>query len=198
MVAEGIHSLLDGSNASLVLLVQRLGRRPPSDRHPFGHGKEVYFWTTVVAMLACVLGGGFAVLEGVMALREREHQRVWIDFVVLGAAFVFAVGVVLGIEAYGLVVGEGARTSLLADARRIVDADEHIRAVEGLRSRQLGPDSVLLVLHARFADDLEAAELPRISRALEVRLRREHPSIRRVVFDFDQCPDSEVRVHRGP
>ena len=266
MVAEGIHSVLDGGSASLVLLGQRLGRRPASERHPFGRGKEVYFWTTVVAMLAFVIGGGFAVLEGVLALREHQHRRVWINFVVLGAAFVFngvslfvatrelkryqrdkrypgglfavvrqshdppifiavvsdlaalvglviaaagvslsaalsspvadalasiadgallmAVGVVLGVEAHGLVVGEGARTSLLDDARRIIGADEHIRALERLRSLQLGPDHVLLVLGARFADGVDAAELPRISRALEARLRAEHPSIRQVVFDF--------------
>ena len=267
MIAEGIHSLLDGGSASLVLLGQRLSGRPPSDRHPFGRGKEVYFWTTVVAMLAFVIGGGFAVLEGVMALHEGEQRHVWVNFVVLGAAFVFesvslwiavrelkryqrdkryegslfavvrqshnppmfvtvlsdtaalgglciafagvglsaltgshvpdavasiadgallmGVGVVLGIEAHGLVVGEGARTALLHDARRIVAADEHIAAVARLRSLQLGPDEVLLVLHADFRDDVPAGQLGRISRALEERLRRAHPSIKHVVFDFD-------------
>jgi len=68
MIAEGIHSILDGGSASLVL---------------------VYFWTTVVAMLAFFIGGGFAVLEGVLALRDHEHRRVWINFVVLAAAAAF-------------------------------------------------------------------------------------------------------------
>jgi cation diffusion facilitator family transporter len=267
MIAEGIHSILDGGSASLVLLGERLSARPANDRHPFGHGNEVYFWTTVVAMLAFVIGGGFAVLEGVLALKEQEHRRIWINFIVLGAAFIFngislyiairelkryqrekgyegglyavmrqshnppmfvavlsdfaaliglciaavgvgltavldspvvdavasiadgvlmmGVGVVLGAEAHSLFVGEGARTPLLRDARRIIDADEHIAAIDQLRSLQLGPEDVLLVLHARFADGLSMRDLPRVSRALEVRLRDEHPSIKHVVFDFD-------------
>jgi cation diffusion facilitator family transporter len=266
MIAEGIHSLLDGGSASLVLLGERLGARPATRRHPFGHGKEVYFWTTVVAMLAFVVGGGFAVLEGVLALREREHQRLWINFVVLAAAFVFngvslyiavrelkryqrrkgyqgsllavmrqshnpaifiavlsdaaallglviaaagislsallhapspdaaasiadgalmmIVGVVLGAEARGLVTGEGARTPLMRDARRIIAADEHIASLKKLRSLQLGPDDVLLVLHARFDERIAARDLPRISHDLEARLQKEHPSIKHVVFDF--------------
>jgi cation diffusion facilitator family transporter len=266
MVAEGIHSVLDGGSASLVLLGEHLSGRPPTHRHPFGHGKEVYFWTTVVAMLAFVIGGGFAVLEGALAMREREHRRMWINFVVLGAAFVFnavslwiavreleryrkrkgyrggivrvirqshnppifvavvadsaalvglviafagvtvsaltgspladavasiadgavmmVTGVLLGAEARGLVIGEGARDVLLRDARRLVAADEHVAAVEEVRSLQLGPDDVLLVLHARFCDDLRATELPAVAQALEARLRAQHPSIKHVVFDF--------------
>jgi cation diffusion facilitator family transporter len=269
MVAEGIHSLLDGGSASLVLLGEHLSARPATRRHPFGHGKEVYFWTTVVAMLAFVVGGGFAVLEGVLALREREHRHLWINIVVLAAAFVFnagslwiavrelkryqrrkgyrgnllrviqqshnppifvaviadsaalvglliafagvslsaltrspvadavasiadgavmmLTGVLLGAEARGLVIGEGARSVLLRDARRIVAADEHVAAVDDVRSLQLGPDDVLLVLHARFAPGVRAAELPRVANALEARLRAQHPSIKHLVFDFGQA-----------
>lgn len=70
-------------------------------------------------------------------------------------------------------------------AARIVRAEPRIAALDELGSMQLGPEEVLLVLHARFADGVDAAELAAVSRDLESRLRREHPSIKHVMFEFD-------------
>ena len=68
MLAESIHSVADSSNQGLLLLGGRRGRRAPTPQHPFGHGRERYFWSFVVALVLFTLGGAFALYEGVQKL----------------------------------------------------------------------------------------------------------------------------------
>jgi cation diffusion facilitator family transporter len=68
MLAESIHSVADSSNQGLLLLGSRRGRRAPTPQHPFGHGRERYFWSFVVALVLFTLGGAFALYEGVQKL----------------------------------------------------------------------------------------------------------------------------------
>ncbi len=90
MLSEGIHSAVDTFNGVLLLVGIRLSKRPPSAEHPFGHGKELYFWSLIVAVLIFGLGGGVSFFEGVQHIRHPEPMRdpTW-NYVVLAAAAVF-------------------------------------------------------------------------------------------------------------
>ncbi|MGJ7572224.1 cation diffusion facilitator family transporter [Variovorax sp. RB2P76] len=90
MLSEGIHSAVDTFNGVLLLVGIRLSKRPPSAEHPFGHGKELYFWSLIVAVLIFGLGGGVSFFEGVQHIRNPEPMRdpTW-NYVVLAAAALF-------------------------------------------------------------------------------------------------------------
>lgn len=90
MVAEGVHSLADTGNGGLLLFGIRQSRKPADEAHPFGHGKELYFWTLVVAMMLFAVGGGFSLYEGIRHIRHPEpvEERVW-AYGVLAAAMIF-------------------------------------------------------------------------------------------------------------
>ena len=90
MLAEGIHSLVDTGNGGLLLLGIKKSKREPDAMHPFGYGKEVYFWSFVVSILIFALGGGFAIYEGVHALQDPHiiEDPTW-NYVVLIAAILF-------------------------------------------------------------------------------------------------------------
>ncbi|MFO0579586.1 MAG: cation diffusion facilitator family transporter [Polyangia bacterium] len=90
MLSEGIHSLVDTGNEALLLLGVRQSRRPADEDHPFGYGKELYFWTLIVAILVFAGGGGMSIYEGITHLLHPEPLRdpTW-NYVVLGAAMIF-------------------------------------------------------------------------------------------------------------
>lgn len=90
MLSEGIHSLVDTGNGGLLLLGVRKSQKPPDDKHPFGHGKELYFWSLVVAILIFALGGGMSVYEGVIHITDPHPIKdpTW-NYVVLGFAIIF-------------------------------------------------------------------------------------------------------------
>ena len=90
MLSEGIHSLVDTGNQVLLLYGLRRAKKPADERHPFGHGKEIYFWSFVVAILIFAVGAGVSVYEGIhRILHPAEIQNVTINYFVLGLAVVF-------------------------------------------------------------------------------------------------------------
>ena len=90
MLSEGVHSLVDAGDSVLLLVGLKRSQRPPSQDHPFGHGKELYFWSLIVAVLIFGLGGGISIYEGVLHMRAPEPVRdaAW-TYVVLACAAVF-------------------------------------------------------------------------------------------------------------
>jgi cation diffusion facilitator family transporter len=68
MLGESVHSLADTGNQGLLVLGGRRARRPPSPEHPFGHGRERYFWAFEVAVVLFTMGSVFAVVEGIEKL----------------------------------------------------------------------------------------------------------------------------------
>ena len=89
MIAEGVHSLVDTGNQALLLLGVRQSRRPADEEHPFGYGKELYFWSLLVAVLLFGVGGGLSFYEGLHHLQQPPHigDPRW-SYAVLAIAFV--------------------------------------------------------------------------------------------------------------
>jgi cation diffusion facilitator family transporter len=65
MLSEGVHSLVDTGNQGLLLYGHHRANRPPDERHPLGFGRELYFWSFIVALLVFALGAGVSLYEGI-------------------------------------------------------------------------------------------------------------------------------------
>lgn len=90
MFSEAIHSVVDSGNQLLLLHGMRRARRPATPEHPFGHGREIYFWSFVVAILLFGIGAGLSLYDGWRDLGDpRPVDSPWVDFVVLGVAGLF-------------------------------------------------------------------------------------------------------------
>ena len=89
MLSEGIHSVVDTGNQVLLLYGLRQAQKPPDEMFPFGHGKEVYFWSFVVAILIFSIGAGISVYEGIgQILNPHAIENPMVNYVVLGFALV--------------------------------------------------------------------------------------------------------------
>jgi len=89
MLAESVHSLADTGNQGLLLLGGRRAQRPATPQHPFGYGRERYFWSFVVALMLFSLGGMFAIYEGISKIRTpHELESPMIAIAVLVVAIV--------------------------------------------------------------------------------------------------------------
>jgi cation diffusion facilitator family transporter len=90
MISEGIHSLVDTGNQVLLLYGMKRAKKPADERFPFGHGKEIYFWSFVVAILIFALGAGISIYEGVIHIvHPKPVSDTFINYIVLGLAILF-------------------------------------------------------------------------------------------------------------
>jgi cation diffusion facilitator family transporter len=90
MMSEGVHSLVDTGNQALLLYGLKRSQRPPDRAHPFGYGRELYFWSFIVAVLLFSLGAGVSFYEGLMHILHPEPATdLLAAYVVLGMAAVF-------------------------------------------------------------------------------------------------------------
>ncbi len=90
MLSEGIHSVVDTGNQVLLLYGLRRARQPANELFPFGHGKEIYFWGFVVAIMIFTVGAGISIYKGVHhILHPTPIQNPNLNYIVLGCAMLF-------------------------------------------------------------------------------------------------------------
>ena len=88
MLTEGVHSVVDSINQLLLMWGRRQAKKPPDRHHPLGYGRELYFWSFVVAVLVFALGAGVSIYEGIIHIAYPEHAvSPFVAYVVLLFAF---------------------------------------------------------------------------------------------------------------
>jgi cation diffusion facilitator family transporter len=89
MFSEGIHSVVDTGNQILLLYGLKQAKKPADEKHPYGHGKEVYFWSFVVALLIFAVGSGLSIFKGLEHISHPVEitNPVW-NYLVLGFAMI--------------------------------------------------------------------------------------------------------------
>jgi cation diffusion facilitator family transporter len=93
MLTEGVHSLVDSSNQLLLLYGKKRSEKPADARHPLGYGRELYFWSFVVAILVFALGAGISTYEGIHHILYPEAGgSPTVAYVVLAVSFVLEGG----------------------------------------------------------------------------------------------------------
>ena len=100
MLSEGIHSVVDSGNELLLLLGISKSKKPADENHPFGHGKELYFWSLIVSILLFGIGGGMSIYEGFTHISHPKLiEDPTLSYIVLGAAFLFeGISFIIGVR----------------------------------------------------------------------------------------------------
>jgi cation diffusion facilitator family transporter len=75
MLAESIHSFADCGNQGLLFLGLRAAKKEPNTKHPLGYGKEIYFWSFIVALILFSMGGLFSIYEGIHKINSQDSLR---------------------------------------------------------------------------------------------------------------------------
>lgn len=120
MLSEGVHSLVDTADSGLLLYGLHRAKQPPDPEHPFGHGRELYFWSFMVALLVLALGAGVSFYEGLIHLRHPDPLTdARMSYIVLAVSFVFEV-ISLAVAIKGIGARKG-RISYLEAFRRSKD-----------------------------------------------------------------------------
>ncbi len=90
MLSEGIHSLVDTGNQSLLLYGMARSRRPADEKHPFGYASEIYFWAFIVAILIFSIGAGISAYHGIeKVLHPHPVENPLVNYVILVLAMIF-------------------------------------------------------------------------------------------------------------
>ena len=197
MLSEGVHSLVDTVNELLLLYGLRRAGMPPDRTHPFGHGRELYFWSFIVALLVLAMGAGVSFYEGVMHIRQPEPiEQPLVNYLAglagaqllgmpeldgvasIGIAAVLAVSAsLLARETKGLLIGETAHPVVSDAILAIAAADDGVRCANGVLTVQMGPSQVVAALSAEFEDALTTPQIEACINRIEKQAKMAHPEI---------------------
>ena len=122
MFSEGIHSLVDTGNGFLLLIGVRKSKKPADIKHPFGYGKEIFFWSFIVALLIFALGGGIAIYEGIKHIKHPQSlSNVGWNYLILILAMIFIIRpFILIFRTYHDIVGKYSIVVFLAVKNLVV------------------------------------------------------------------------------
>lgn len=181
MSAEAAHAFADTGNQMLLLVAQRRSRRPPDERHPFGHGREAYFWALIASVGVFVAGAVFSVREGVTELLHPSAAQ----------SFGIAYAVLIVAAVLDLVSLSRAVHQVRAEARQfrrgfldqvLLTSDPTSRAVfaEDIAAF-VGPRKLWVLARLDIEDSLRGDEVEAHSRSIESGLvRAQSPYVVRV------------------
>jgi cation diffusion facilitator family transporter len=89
MLSEAVHSVVDTLNEILLLHGLKQSQKPANFRHPFGYGRELYFWAFIVSLLVFALGSIVSIYQGIQHIRQPEEMvSPMINYIVLGIAII--------------------------------------------------------------------------------------------------------------
>lgn len=173
MLSEAVHSLVDTVNELLLLYGIARSARPADRVHPLGYGRELYFWSFVVALLIFALGAGVSAFEGVdRLLHPMPIERPAVIFIILAA-----VAALLARESKELLIGERADPALSDAILRTASGIAGVCRANGIMTMQLAPNNVVATLSLDFFDYLRAPDIERAVVELEARIRSAHPEV---------------------
>jgi cation diffusion facilitator family transporter len=221
LLAEGAHSVADTINQVFLRISLPLSRSGPDREHPFGHGKDRFFWSLLVAVGLFVAGAVFSIYEGVAAItgESERNESYLIAYVVLGGAFVFEAGaLVVSTREFNRAAREEGRSfwehfkvtrnttmkvPLYEDAAALVGL---VIAAAGLLLTQLTGNRVfdgLGAIGVGLVLGFVAFELGRDSRALllgEAVPPEDEERLREIITSFDEVTDilRLLTMHLGP
>ena len=110
MISEGIHSLVDTGNGGLLLLGISKSKKPADEEHPFGYGKELYFWSLIVAIVIFAVGGGISAYEGLLhILHPTPQENIHWNYLVLASALIFeSISLFIAVKGFTTVKGDNS------------------------------------------------------------------------------------------
>lgn len=123
MLSEAIHSVVDSCDGVFMLLGLHRANRKPDYLHPFGYGKELYFWTMVVALLVFFMGGGMSLVKGVQSIQETMAGTHFLgdttlNFIVIVAGMVIeGITLGIGIRQFNAARGDVGPVKFIRDAK---------------------------------------------------------------------------------
>lgn len=119
MLSEGVHSVVDTANELLLLYGLKRAARPPDRNHPLGHGRELYFWSFIVALMVLALGAAASFYEGIHHVLHPEPMRTpLLNYAVLAVSFGFeGASWWVGLKAFRAVKGSQSYLDAFRDSK---------------------------------------------------------------------------------